>query len=158
VKNRQDSINQLRSLSKTLDLKYNGPLGLKIGLDGILGFIPGVGDFITTAISLYVIAQAANLGVGSATLIRMAINVGIDNLIDMVPILGNFFDFYWHANVKNLQLLEEHLVNPSRETIKSRMVVVLICLALLIILVASGYISFVVIESIYHWVSSQRVN
>lgn len=155
---RQDNIDHLRSLSKTLDTKFEGPMGFRFGLDGILGLIPGVGDIITTTISLYIIAQAAALGVGPSTLIRMAINVGIENLFDMVPVLGNFFDFYWKSNSKNMVLLEKHLAQPARETIKSRMVVALICFALVTILIASGYVSFLVLEAFYNWITSLRVD
>lgn len=155
---RQDTINQLRSLSKTLDSRFKGPMGTTFGIDGLLGLIPGIGDIITTSISIYIIAQAAALGVGATTLIRMALNVGIENLFDMVPVLGNFFDFYWKSNVKNMALLESHLAQPARETIKSRMIVALICFALLALLIASGYVSFIVLQTIFNWFASLRVD
>lgn len=158
VNNRQDTINQLRALSKTLDSRFHGPMGTKFGLDGLIGLIPGIGDIITTSISIYIIAQAAALGVGSATLIRMALNVVIENLIDMIPVLGNLFDFYWKSNSKNMLLIEKHLAQPARETIKSRMIVALIGFVLLAILVASGYVSFLALQSIFEWISSQRVD
>lgn len=155
---RQDTINQLRSLSKTLDSRFKGPMGTSFGIDGLLGLIPGIGDIITTSISIYIIAQAAGLGVGASTLIRMALNVGIENLFDMIPVLGNFFDFYWKSNVKNMALLESHLAQPARETIKSRMIVALICFALLALLIASGYVSFLVLQTIFNWFASLRVD
>lgn len=133
-------------------------MGTKFGLDGLIGLIPGIGDIITTSISIYIIAQAAALGVGSATLIRMALNVVIENLIDMIPVLGNLFDFYWKSNSKNMLLIEKHLAQPARETIKSRMIVALIGFVLLAILVASGYVSFLALQSIFEWISSQRVD
>lgn len=133
-------------------------MGTSFGIDGLLGLIPGIGDIITTSISIYIIAQAAALGVGATTLIRMALNVGIENLFDMVPVLGNFFDFYWKSNVKNMALLESHLAQPARETIKSRMIVALICFALLALLIASGYVSFIVLQTIFNWFASLRVD
>lgn len=133
-------------------------MGTKFGLDGLIGLIPGIGDIITTSISIYIIAQAAALGVGSATLIRMALNVVLENLIDMIPVLGNLFDFYWKSNSKNMLLIEKHLAQPARETIKSRMIVALIGFVLLAILVASGYVSFLALQSIFEWISSQRVD
>lgn len=133
-------------------------MGTSFGIDGLLGLIPGIGDIITTSISIYIIAQAAALGVGASTLIRMALNVGIENLFDMIPVLGNFFDFYWKSNVKNMALLESHLAQPARETIKSRMIVALICFALLALLIASGYVSFLVLQTIFNWFASLRVD
>lgn len=133
-------------------------MGTTFGIDGILGLIPGIGDIITTSISIYIIAQAAALGVGATTLIRMALNVGLENLFDMIPVVGNFFDFYWKSNVKNMALLEGHLAHPARETIKSRMIVALICFALLALLIASGYVSFLVLQTIFNWFASLRVD
>lgn len=133
-------------------------MGTSFGIDGLIGLIPGVGDLITTSISIYIIAQAAALGVGASTLIRMALNVGIENLFDMIPVVGNLFDFYWKSNVKNMVLLEKHLAEPSRETIKSRMIVALICFALLALLIASGYVSFLVLQTIFNWFASLRVD
>lgn len=154
MNNHREKLERLKDLSKTLDSKFEGPMGIRFGLDALLGLIPGVGDFITSAISVYIIAQAAAMGVGPATLIRMAINVGIENLMDMIPLFGNLFDFYWKANNKNMALLENHLQNPSRETIKSRMIVALICVILLLVLLGSAYISFLVIKSLFYWITT----
>lgn len=158
MNNRQDTINQLRALSRTLDTRFEGPMGTRFGVDGLIGLIPGIGDIITTSISVYIIAQAAALGVGSSTLIRMAFNVAVENLFDLVPLLGNFFDFYWKSNSRNMILLEKHLAQPARETIKSRMIVALICFALLALLIASGYVSFVVLQTIFNWITSLGVD
>ena len=158
MNNRQETLHLLRSLTKTLDTKYKGPWGTSFGIDGLLGLIPGLGDIMTTSISIYIIAQAAVLGVGPSTLIRMALNVILENLFDMIPVLGNLFDFYWKSNVKNMVLLENHLAQPARETIKSRMIVALISFALLIVLIASGYISFLVMQTIFSWLASLTVD
>jgi len=155
---RDDKLTHLKQLSTVLDSKFEGPFGFKFGLDALIGLIPVVGDFVTSAMSLYIIAQAASLGAGPSTLIRMAINIVIENLFDMLPVIGNLFDFYWKANNKNIRLLESHLANPARETIKSRMIVALIFFILLIILIGSGYLTFVVIEALVHWILSIKVD
>ena len=154
---RQKKIEELASLGRTLDSKFTGPLGFKFGLDGIIGLIPGIGDFTTSALSLYIIAQSAYLGVSVATLIRMSLNVLFENIFDLIPFFGNLFDFYWKANNKNIDLLLSHLKNPSRETIQSRMVVGLVFIALLSLLVISCWISFRLLRGIYFWIISQTV-
>lgn len=154
----EDKLAHLKNLSSTLDSKFEGPFGIKFGLDALIGLIPVVGDFVTSALSLYIIAQAASLGAGPSTLIRMAINILVENLFDMLPFLGNIFDFYWKANNKNLRLLESHLANPTRETIKSRMIVALIFFILIVILIGSGYLTFVVIEALVQWVLSIKMD
>lgn len=158
MKRDDDKLVHLKNLSSTLDSKFEGPFGIKFGLDALIGLIPVVGDFVTSALSLYIIAQAASLGAGPSTLIRMAINILVENLFDMLPFLGNIFDFYWKANNKNLRLLESHLANPTRETIKSRMIVALIFFILIVILIGSGYLTFVVIEALVQWVLSIKMD
>jgi hypothetical protein len=147
-------LNHLKGIAHQLDSRFEGPFGFRFGWDGILGLIPGIGDMMTSSVSLYIIAHSVSLGVTPSTLIRMAINLGIENLIDMVPVFGNLFDFYWKANLKNIHLLEQHLDNPTRQTIKSRMVVALICFVITSILLASAYITFIVLRAFYFWLTS----
>jgi hypothetical protein len=148
----KETLIHLKQISNALDTKFEAPGGFRFGFDGLLGLIPMVGDFVTSAISLYIIAQAALMGVGPSTLIRMALNVGVENLFDMIPLIGNFFDFYWKSNSRNMVLLERHLNNPVRETIKSRMVVTLICFVLLALLILSAYITFVLMQGLLTWI------
>lgn len=151
-----EKLQDLKKLSTILDSKFKGPFGLRFGLDALIGLIPVVGDWVGVAMSVYIISQAASLGVSNATLIRMAINVALENIIDMIPVLGNLFDFYWKANDRNMVLLEKHLKNPPRETIKSRMVLGLIAVFLLALLFASGYITYIVISGLIDWALSLR--
>jgi hypothetical protein len=84
-------------------------LGWRFGIDPIIGLVPVVGDLASAAISLYILAVAAQLGVPRVTLARMMVNVGIDYVVGAVPIVGNVFDFAWKANYRNAQLLERTL-------------------------------------------------
>lgn len=152
IGNQQQRLEHLRSLSALLDTKYEGPLGFRFGIDGLLGLVPVVGDMITSGMSLYIIAQAATMGVGASTLIRMAINVGIENLFDMIPVIGNLFDFYWKSNAKNLILIEKHLANPARETIRSRMVIALVCCILVFLLLISSIVTFLILRGLFDWI------
>lgn len=151
-------LNQLRAIGRALDTKFEGPFGFRFGLDPILGLIPGIGDLITASLSLYIISQAAAMGVSSATLVRMALNVAVENIIDMVPVLGNIFDFYWKANTKNIALIEMHLAHPHKETIKSRIILGLICFILISLFLASAYVTFLVFKAIFIWILSFNVD
>lgn len=151
---KKQKLKELQKLSSILDSKFEGPFGFRFGLDALIGLIPVIGDWIGAAMSIYIISQAASMGVGNATLIRMAINVALENIIDMIPVVGNVFDFYWKANNRNIELLEKHLQNPPRETIKSRMIVGIIAVAMLLLLFATGYVTYVIIEAFVDWVTS----
>jgi Domain of unknown function (DUF4112) len=155
MRNKNRGIEELRRMTIFLDTRFKGPFGTNFGIDALVGLIPGIGDVITSAISFYIITQAAALGVGASTLIRMSINLLFENLIDMVPLLGNIFDFYWKANRKNMELLEAHLSKPARETIKLRMIVGLVAVALIVILAASANLSWIVLSSIHGWILSR---
>jgi len=75
-----------------------------IGLDGLLGLIPGIGDMASGMISAIIIARALEANVPRAAIIRMVINVGVDSLVGSIPFLGDLFDFAYKANVRNVEI------------------------------------------------------
>ncbi|MDX1950768.1 MAG: DUF4112 domain-containing protein, partial [Verrucomicrobiota bacterium] len=79
----------------------------RIGIDPIIGLVPGVGDFISTALSTWLIFEAARLGLPKFVLFRMSCNVALEFLAGAFPILGDIFDAIWKANVRNMRLVEE---------------------------------------------------
>ena len=86
-------------LSHVLDDWFRIPgTTIRFGLDGIVGFIPGVGDVIGGIASCVIIIAAWVRGVSYVTLARMLANWGIEVLLGMVPVLGNLFDIGWKAN------------------------------------------------------------
>jgi hypothetical protein len=149
----QKRYQELKELSSLMDSRYEGPLGFRFGLDGILGMIPFIGDFVTSGISFYIILQAAFLGCAPSTLIRMALNVLFENLIDMIPFFGNVFDFFWKANNRNIALIDQHMLNPRVVTIKSRFILAGLFLSLLGLIVLSAYLSWMAIMKIMELVS-----
>jgi hypothetical protein len=85
---------------------------IRFGLDGIVGFIPGVGDVIGGIASCVIIVAAWMRGVSYVTLARMLANWGIAVLLGAVPVLGNLFDIGWKANRRNYALLTGSLADP----------------------------------------------
>lgn len=107
---RNRTLSRLRSLSSLLDSSIRLPIiGYRIGLDPLIGLIPGVGDALTLLPAGYIIFEAYRLGVPRATLARMVLNVGLETLFGAVPFLGDIFDATFKANTRNLYLLERHL-------------------------------------------------
>lgn len=86
----------------------------RIGLDGLLGFIPGLGDAATGLIALYPIIEAWRLGAPPAVLARMLGNLGLDLAVGTVPLLGDVFDVAFKANRRNVHLLRRHLESAAR--------------------------------------------
>jgi hypothetical protein len=105
---------RVRVLGKLLDNSIPIPgTPWKVGLDPIIGLIPGVGDFVGALMSGYIVLEAARADIPTVTLVRMLLNVGIDTLVGAVPALGDVFDAAWKANTKNVALLERHLAQAE---------------------------------------------
>jgi hypothetical protein len=112
----------------------------KIGLDPIIGLIPGVGDMVGAVLSGYIVLEAVRAEVPTFTLARMLVNVGIDTLLGAVPALGDVFDAAWKSNTMNVTLLERHLVAAGSAPPRRRNVIGVMALALtaLVLIVGAG--------------------
>jgi len=106
---------QLELLAYWMDTAFVIPgLGIRFGFDAIIGLIPGLGDILTSLISLYILAAARRYGVPRVTMMRMAFNIAVDTTVGAIPLLGDAFDVYWKANVMNVALLRRHaLATPE---------------------------------------------
>ncbi|WP_303904623.1 DUF4112 domain-containing protein [Thiohalomonas denitrificans] len=100
-------------LSRWMDDIVRLPGGFRIGLDGIIGLIPGVGDAAGAVVSSVIVGQAARFGVPAGVLLRMIGNILIETIIGSIPVLGDLFDFAWKANLKNFDLLKRHMGEAS---------------------------------------------
>ena len=129
-----------------MDSKFEGPLGIRFGLDGILGFVPFIGDIATTLVSFSILVSAAQMGATPSTLIRMSMNILFENLIDMIPFAGSIFDLWFQSNNRNMRILEKHLENPQKASVTSRVVVLALVLAILIILFLMIYLSWMILQ------------
>jgi Domain of unknown function (DUF4112) len=130
-------LQQLKTLSRVLDNAIAIPgTSYRFGLDAIVGLVPGIGDAIGAVFSLYIVFQAARMGVPKATLARMIGNVGIDTLVGEIPILGDLFDVGFKSNLKNLALIERHVEQPLAARAQSGRLLVGLGIALLLLLIA----------------------
>jgi len=84
-----------------------------IGLDPLLGLVPGAGDALAAGVTGWLVLEAARLGAPASTLVRMLTNVAIDALVGAIPVAGDVFDFAWKANLRNVALLERHMAEPE---------------------------------------------
>src|SRR3954452_19783478 len=106
-------IERLRRLAWTLDALGRVPgTRLRFGLDSIVGLVPVAGDAVMALISLYIVAEAVQLGLPRRKIVRMLANVGIEAVAGSVPILGNIFDTVWKANLRNVAIIDAHLAQP----------------------------------------------
>ena len=81
----------------------------RVGMDGVVGLVPGIGDGITALVALYPLIEAWRLGAPRSLILRMAGNLGVDSLVGAIPILGDLFDMRFKSNRRNVELLRRHL-------------------------------------------------
>lgn len=129
-------------LGRFLDESITLPNGYKIGWDGLISLIPGVGDFISSALSSIIVYQAHQLGAPPMVLGRMIVNVMIDTVVGAIPVAGDAFDFIWKANKRNLVLLREFQQQPAQVYRKSLLQNILFIVALMGVVVLT--IAFVI--------------
>ena len=119
----QDELHRLERLEHGMDTLFRIPgSDIRVGLDTILGLLPGIGDTATMLPAAYIVYCAKRLGVPRALLVRMSGNVAIDWLVGSIPVLGDLFDLGFKANRRNVKMLRRHLgrkasSNPEGPTV-----------------------------------------
>jgi hypothetical protein len=107
---RAERVARLDALATLLDTAFPVPgTNIRFGFDALIGLVPGIGDAVSTAMSLYIVHEAYALGVPRRVIARMLANVALDGIIGAVPLVGDAFDVLWRANRRNLALLRSHL-------------------------------------------------
>lgn len=111
------NLKRIRRIATLLDTAIGIPgTKFRIGLDPILGLLPGGGDLITAGISAYMIYLAARFGLKKEELGKMIGNVAIETFIGTVPLFGDIFDAYFKANIRNLEILEKQIEESNLES------------------------------------------
>ena len=138
-------VKKLRQLAHLLDSSIPLPGGYRVGLDGVIGLVPFVGDAVGASLSTYIVIQAAQLGVSTRLLFKMMLNIIVEAMVGVIPILGDVFDMAWKANERNIKLLNQQLPKieirstsaKRRLTSAAVILLVLFVLALILLLVAT---------------------
>ena len=134
----QRDFSQLEWIAKLMDAQFTVPgTNFKFGLDGIIGLIPGAGDISTFAVSAYLLTIMARNGASGYVMARMVLNVVVDAVVGMIPILGDLFDIAFKANMRNLKLMKEHYVEGRH---KGGAWKILVPVLLLLLIVVGGII------------------
>lgn len=102
-------LQRLDQLASAMDTQWRLPLlNIRLGWDTILGLLPGIGDTISSLISVYILKEGHQLGVPFWVKAIMLWNIFIDWLIGLVPLVGDLFDVGWKANTRNVRLIQKH--------------------------------------------------
>jgi hypothetical protein len=104
-------------LAQVLDTTVKIPgTNLYLGLDPLLGLVPGIGDAIANLLGTVILGLASRLRLPRIVLARMSLNLLINGAIGAVPVFGDLFSVWFRSHARNAALLREAANRPERET------------------------------------------
>lgn len=113
---REAALNRLRRFADLMDSAFRVPgTNFEMGLEGLVGLVPVVGDYASAVVSFYVPYEAIRMGAPWAKIGQMILNILIDATLGSIPVVGDLFDVAFKANNRNVRLLEEYLGHASEE-------------------------------------------
>jgi hypothetical protein len=122
----------------------------RVGLDPIIGLIPGLGDTSTAAFSSLILVHGLRAGVPRVVLVRMAVNILINSILGALPGLGDLFSAWFKSNQRNYQLLRRHSAGARVSTASDWVFLI----ALLIIVLAVAVITALAIAYLAYRMAS----
>lgn len=116
---RAATVRRLDVLAQLMDNAFLIPgLNRRVGLDAIIGLVPGIGDAATTLVQSYIIWEARRLGAPASVIARMVGNVALDGVVGIIPFVGDLFDATFKANIRNMRILREYLAETEPELLR----------------------------------------
>jgi Domain of unknown function (DUF4112) len=127
-----------RLVSLVMDRLIRIP-GLKkrLGLNPIVDLVPGFGDLAAALVSVSVIVYGIRRGIPKIVLGRMALNVLINEVVGLIPVIGSAFAFWFQANTRNYEMIRGHIDTPGRST-KGDKIFVSVILGLVMLVIFGG--------------------
>lgn len=142
-------LNRLRRISRILDNAIAIPgTKIRLGIDPILGLLPGGGDTISGGLSAYIVVEAARMGLPREVLWQMVGNIILDSVAGTIPVVGDLFDVGWKSNVRNIALLEKHI--EVAESSKSDRLFIFGLIVLLVLIIV-GFAAITVFTVSWIW-------
>lgn len=113
---REAALDRLRRFANLMDSAFRVPgTNFEMGLEGLVGLIPGIGDFASAVVAFYVPFEAVRMGAPWAKVAQMLFNILVDAVLGTIPVVGDLFDIAFKANNRNVRLLEEYLDRGAEE-------------------------------------------
>lgn len=111
---RQRRLSRLRKVARLMDSQFRIPCtNLSIGLDPLLGLLPGLGDIVGLGVSAWLLLAARRLNLPAEKRLQMALVLLLDAFIGTVPLFGDFFDAWLKANEVCLRMMDIDPAGPD---------------------------------------------
>ncbi len=109
----EEELRRLGVFSRMLDSQFS-VLGVRFGVDSLLGLIPVAGDVATGIAGTYALFTAMRLKLHPMAVVQIGWNLLFDTAIGAIPVLGDVFDFFFKSNTKNFRVIEKHLTRKAQ--------------------------------------------
>ena len=137
----------LRRWQRRLDEAFPVPwTRIRFGWDAIIGLVPGAGDLVTALFGLVILFHAHQMRIPGVVQVRMIVNLAIDLMIGIVPVVGDVVDVFWKANTRNLALVERHVAAERPPTTGDWMFLISVAGALVFMAALPVLVLFVVLR------------
>jgi len=144
-----------RTLANILDTWFRIPgTRQRIGLDPVIGLIPGVGDAIAAVLGGLILMEARQCGAPGSVMRRMTANLLINALVGAVPLLGDLFSIWYQSNARNYAMLRawqagQHApTNPKTKWLAGG------CIGLFAVAIGVGALAVWLGRTLWHWLAS----
>ena len=118
---------------------------LRFGLDPLIGLIPGIGDTSSALVSAFALIQAVRLGVPKILLSRMALNILVNEVVGVIPVIGDAFSFWFKSNARNYEIIKTHRLGSSVARRSDWLFVIGVLVVLVAVVVVGIAISFLIL-------------
>jgi len=109
---------QAQALANLLDYAVRIPvIGIRVGLDSLVGLIPVLGDGIMFFASMRILYLGYKMNLPKPLLGNMLRNSVFDMLLGFIPLVGDIFDLFFKANIKNVRIMEQYWVSQNKDII-----------------------------------------
>ena len=102
-------------LARVLDTVVTIPgANVRIGLDPLIGLLPGIGDALASLIGSAILVMAAQLRVPKIVMVRKGLNLALNGVVGAIPLAGDVFSIWFKSNARNAALLRRHSSSAAR--------------------------------------------
>ena len=127
----------------------------RFGLDPLIGLIPGIGDTSSALVSAIALIQALRFGVPKILIARMAGNILVNEIVGIIPVVGDAFSFWFKSNARNYEIIKNHRLGSAPPKGSDWFFVIGILAILFVVVCAGLAVSFLILGALVRLLSGR---